>query len=75
MALIAQLQRYQVLVPKEPEMMGTLASSQLAAVLPEICRRVRAGLGQNVELSLELCKDPEVDDRYLTIYFRQKNYD
>ena len=76
MPLIAQLQRYQVLVPKEPEVMGYLgAFSQLAAVLPEICRRVRAGLGQNVELSLELYKDPEVDDRYLTIYVRQKNYD
>ena len=28
-----------------------------------------------MELSLELYKDPEVDDRYLTIYVRQKNYD
>jgi hypothetical protein len=49
--------------------------TELARLLPEICRVVRRELGPRVELSLELYKDPEVDDRYLTLYVRMERYE
>ena len=48
---------------------------QLALMLPSICAEVRQTLGPDAELSLELYKDPEIDDRYLTLYVRQEKYE
>jgi hypothetical protein len=35
---------------------------------------VRQELGAEVELSLELYQDPEIDDRYLSLYVREREY-
>jgi len=48
---------------------------ELAQLLPTICAEVRQALGPAVELSLEMYNDPEVDDRYLTLYVRQDQYE
>ncbi len=49
--------------------------SQLAHLLPDICAEVRQALGHAVELSLEVYKDPEIDDRLINLYVRQDKYD
>ena len=49
--------------------------SGLQLLLPQICQRVREEFGQDAELSLELYRDPEIDDQYLTLEVRQDRYD
>lgn len=48
---------------------------KLARLLPEIAARVREFFGPKVELSLQLYQDPEIDDRYLTMYVRVGSYE
>ena len=42
--------------------------------LPEICAALRQAVGSNSEISLEIYKDPEIADSYLTLYVRDKKY-
>lgn len=44
--------------------------TELRSVVPPICQRVRDEFGPDAELSLELYRDPEIDDRYLTLEVR-----
>src|SRR5688572_10327688 len=48
--------------------------STLRSLVPRICERVRAEFGNAAELSLELYRDPEIDDRYLSLDIRQDQY-
>jgi hypothetical protein len=48
--------------------------TDLASALEEVCTAVRATFGVEAELALELYKDPEVQDRYLTLFVRQQQY-
>jgi hypothetical protein len=76
--LVAQLKQLTsvVVIPKQKEVADYLADNGgLARLLPDICRDVRAAFGPKVELSLQLYRDPEIDDRYLTLYVRQEKYD
>jgi hypothetical protein len=74
--IIEQLNQYQVLVPTRPDVEAYVAMHpELGELLPEICNQVRQSLGQDAELSLELYRDPEFEDRYLTLYVRQRSYD
>ena len=43
-------------------------------MLPSICEAVANEFLRDAQLSLEIYSDPEIDDRYLTIYVRQKGY-
>jgi len=52
-----------------------LAHEQLTTLMPGICLEARQALGRDVELSLEVYKDPEVDDQYLTLYARKEWYE
>jgi hypothetical protein len=47
----------------------------MADLLPLVCKVARERLGKDTQLSLELYRDPEIDDEYLTLYVRQENYD
>ena len=65
-----------IILPKRAAVSRFLdRDSQLAKLLPSVCRQVRERLGPTVELSLELYKDPEFDDQYLMLYVRQNGYD
>ena len=46
----------------------------LVKLLPAVCCKARHLFGSDNELSLELYKDPEFEDRYLTLYMRQEEY-
>lgn len=66
----------QVAVPHPRRVAAYLkAHPRLARLLPEICAEARVTLGKHVELSLEVYNDPEIDDRYLTLYVRRSGYD
>jgi len=47
----------------------------LAANLPAVCEATREEFGSEAELSLELYRDPEIRDQYLTLYVRLQVYD
>jgi hypothetical protein len=65
-----------VFVPKPSDVTAYLDQhGDLARLLPEICAQVRQAFGQETELSLEVYRDPEIDDCYLTLYVRQDEYD
>jgi hypothetical protein len=51
------------------------AHPQLAELIPAIAAEVRREFGTEAELSLELYKDPEVHDSYVTLYVRKKCYE
>ena len=47
----------------------------LRSLLNRICEQARVEFGRDAELTLELYRDPEIDDRYLTLLVRQPQYD
>ena len=47
----------------------------LRSLLLRICEQARVEFGCGTELTLELYRDPEIDDRYLTLLVRQPQYD
>jgi hypothetical protein len=51
------------------------AYPSLAGMLPSVCEQIRQRLGDAVELSLEVYRDPEIDDRFLALFVRQRSYD
>ncbi len=74
-ALLQQLTPNKVQVPKRDEVLAYMVKfPQLGELVPAICARVRKTFGSQVELSLELYRDPEIEDRYLTLYIRQVEY-
>ena len=65
-----------IVVPNSVEVGRYLSEhAGLSTVLPQICQRVREKFGPDAELSLELYRDPEIDDRYLTLEVRQDQYE
>ncbi len=71
-----QLAASSVVMPQPRAVAAYLSTHRrLAQLAPKVCALVRDTLGPSVELSLELYGDPEIDDRYLTLYARQERYD
>ena len=65
-----------VAIPVPEEVDSYLAQfPELAVLVPEICAALRAEFGDEAELALEMYTDPEIEDRYLTLYVRQAVYD
>src|SRR5205807_7990517 len=66
-----QVTAHEVLVPNRREVLAYCrAHPFLARELPRIAARARAFFGTDAELLLVLYRDPEIDDRYLTMYVR-----
>jgi hypothetical protein len=73
--ILSELSLHQIVLPNSEQVRGYLLQYPgLAQILPDICAPVREEFGPEVELSLELYRDPEIDDRYLTLYVREKEY-
>jgi hypothetical protein len=67
---------HHIVIPNVSEVGAYLVKhADLAALLPDICGEARHALGAGVELSLELYKDPEIADCYLTLYVRMEKYE
>ena len=74
--ILRRLARHRILTPNVEAVMAYLAvHRQLARLLPKIAAQVRKELGPQVELSLEIYEDPEMDDRYMTLYVRKEKYE
>jgi len=75
-SILKQLGRQRIRVPTRREVSAYIVQhSKLGSLLPEICAQLRRGFSPAVELSLELYRDLESGDRYLTLYVRQEAYD
>jgi hypothetical protein len=75
-AVLKQLSSEKIDVPKRREVLSYMTRhKQLAKLLPAIGAQIRLAFGPEAELSLEIHRDPEIDDRYLTLYVRQETYD
>ena len=65
-----------IVVPHAATVRNYLASHRaLAKILPSVCEQARGEFGQEAELMLQVYRDPEIDDRHLTLYVRLPVYD
>ncbi len=65
-----------VSIPKASEVLAYLDRfPDLATLLPGLCWQARVEFGPQADLSLELYRDPEIDDRYLILSVRLPRYD
>jgi len=66
----------QVSIPKPEEVRYYLRQyPDIIDLLDFVCDKTRNRFGLPTQISLELYRDPEIDDQYLTIYVRQKEYE
>ena len=70
-----RLLQNQIVIPQPAEVRDYLHRFQdLIDLLPRIGARTRERLGTAPQLSLEVYRDPEIEDAYLTLLVRQENY-
>lgn len=73
--VLKSLPQMQVLLPRGGEVRHyLLRHSDLCDLLPAICLAVRERFGTDTQLSLEVYRDSEIEDEYLTLYVRQRCY-
>jgi hypothetical protein len=67
----------QRIVVRDPTAISNYLASHrdLAKILPSVCEQARREFGQDAELRLEVYRDPEIDDRHLTLYVRLPAYE
>lgn len=74
--LLSCIQRLQVQIPESSKVRNYLVSHlSLASKLPNICLSANCEFGNDSKISLEIYKDPEIDDEHLKVYIHQENYD
>ena len=67
---------YGIEVPRPDEIRAYLSKHlDMADLLSAVCLETLHQLGDRVQLSLEVYHDPEIEDEYLVLYARQKEYD
>lgn len=65
-----------VTIPRPAEVREYLVQyPDMIALLLQVAVSASRRFGPATELSLELYRDPEIDDEYLTLYVRQRRYD
>lgn len=52
-----------------------LAHRDMSCLLPPVCNKLTKLFGKDTLLSLEVYRDPEINDEYLTLYVRQSEYE
>src|SRR5574341_1900533 len=74
--LLEQLRAQGIRIPRPAEVRDYLTRyPDVVAVAGKASELASAEFAGRAELSLELYVDPEIDDRYLTLYVRQNTYD
>jgi hypothetical protein len=69
------LKSMQVKIPQVSEVSDyLLAHRDMSCLLPPVCSKLTKLFGENASLSLEVYRDPEINDGYLTLYVRQSEY-
>jgi len=65
-----------VLIPRPSDIRAYLLRfPDMVGAVPPVCRAAKRRFPSDTQLSLELYRDPEIEDEYLTVYVRQKRYD
>jgi hypothetical protein len=71
-----QLSLNHITIPAPDEIRSYLFTySDMADVLSSVTDIVTERFRESARLSLEIYKDPEAEDKYLSLYIRQENYD
>jgi len=74
--LVAMLAKQGIQNPSPDDVMKYLnGHRKLAAIVPAVCEKARQEFGKLAELTMRLYRDPEIDDRYLSLYVRLPVYD
>ena len=75
-AVLGSLQPMQIMITNQAAVRDyLLCYSDMIDLLPILLRVTRERFEIPTQLSLEVYRDPETDDEYLTLYIRQENYD
>jgi hypothetical protein len=71
-----QLGQHQIAVLQPAEVRDYLLRyADMFDLVLSVCKSAREKFAAPTQLSLELYRDPEIEDEYLTLYVRQKNYE
>lgn len=74
--LLDVLKAMHVIIPKTSEVSEyLLAHLDLSCMIPMICSKLIKAFSEDAMLSLEIYRDPEIHDEYLTLYVRKNEYD
>jgi hypothetical protein len=74
--VLADLTAQGIALANETEIAAYLAGHpDLAKVVPSVGAEARKEFGKNVQLTLRLYRDPEIDDCYLSLNVRLQRYD
>ncbi|HEX9666759.1 MAG TPA: hypothetical protein VGA95_09430 [Thermodesulfobacteriota bacterium] len=70
------LQESGIVIPKPSEVLDYLSRyPDIIGLLISVCELTVQRFDSQTRLSLELYRDPEIEDEYLTFYIRQQKYD
>lgn len=73
---IRTMQRLDIKIPDYSDVMDYLILyPDILDLLLDACSSAKKEFQRQAQLSLEVFKDPESDDKYLTLYVRQEQYD
>lgn len=76
LSAIRVIQRLGIKIPYSSDVMDYLILyPDILDLLLDACSSTKKEFQRQAQLSLEVFKDPESDDRYLTLYVRQEQYD
>ncbi len=74
--IVDKLKVHDVIITKAEDIEAYLVDHrELEPLLDAICNKARVEFGNSTELSLQVYRDPEIEERYLTLYVRQETYD
>ena len=74
--MLEYLASIQVIVPNPEEVCDYLSRyPDIIELVMLACEETRSRFLLSTQLSLELYRDPEIDDQYLTLYVRQSKYE
>ncbi|MBN1234657.1 MAG: hypothetical protein JW999_01250 [Methanotrichaceae archaeon] len=70
------LKAMHVMIPETSEVRGYLfAHPDLSCLIPPICCKLIKTFPEDAKLFLEIYRDPEIHDEYLTLYIRKNVYE
>ena len=70
------LKAMHVMIPEASEVSEyLLAHSDLSCLIPQICCKLIKTFPEDARLFLEIYRDPEIHDEYLTLYVRKNVYE
>jgi hypothetical protein len=74
--ILEVLKTMQVMIPETTEVGEyLLAHSDLSRLISQICGKLIKMFAEDAKLFLEIYRDPEIHDEYLTLYIRKKEYE